>query len=534
MKPFLLKKRAALLACAAALSLTACQKNIATLQPVKDGKATDLITPYSFNWETVDWMPTPNVPGQSQISPPWVGQGSIASLFGADVNNDHRAADGWELIYNTFDPRATGPLVNPYFMLYNRYRGLVRIYYYISTPISDASTYLVDGLTLVSNHTTNMFQFLGTNYVDASQHPSSFTQVESAPMDGSAPLASSKWFMSQYELAYDPNISTTFTDADKLSWFTNYNSVSQISLGGTLTGTIKSPVGAGGSALNTALQNGGTVAGTSALSLLGTAIFNNNGNASTGVNTLGLPNFIFKDLSSALTSALTGGTSKIPAAITGILSALIGGSSATPTVNLEVNCNITLQGTTTSHGSFPSSPSAVYIPGSQINPQAQNYGPLQSHALGLWGMIAKPTVVADLATSPDGSGYYHNSFNLDPNYPIDQLMAFNPQLNDPVNGAAIVNLRAMIILPQFLVHDLPSNIGDFIQTTGQLEQIGNNTAVVQVCDQYGDEVPFYIDYYRQMSFTGPIGVRISFDVYPFNGAPKSTVIKTFDCNVIAP
>lgn len=31
-------------------------------------------------------------------------------------------------------------------------------------------------------------------------------QMQPAPMDGSLPLAANRWYMMQYELAYDPNL----------------------------------------------------------------------------------------------------------------------------------------------------------------------------------------------------------------------------------------------------------------------------------------------------------------------------------------
>lgn len=34
---------------------------------------TRAVTPYLFDWENADWMPTPQ--GQSSIPSPWVGQG---------------------------------------------------------------------------------------------------------------------------------------------------------------------------------------------------------------------------------------------------------------------------------------------------------------------------------------------------------------------------------------------------------------------------------------------------------------------------
>ena len=66
----------------------------------------------TFDWENADWMPTPS--GQSRIPSPWVGQGSIASIYGMDVINDRKSSDGWVLLYNTFETKAPGPLVNLY------------------------------------------------------------------------------------------------------------------------------------------------------------------------------------------------------------------------------------------------------------------------------------------------------------------------------------------------------------------------------------------------------------------------------------
>lgn len=78
------------------------------------------VIPEQFDWENSDWMPTP--PEQSPIPTPWIGQGSIASTYGLDIVNDRKKSEGWELMYSTFRHEG-GPLVNPYFILYNKYRG---------------------------------------------------------------------------------------------------------------------------------------------------------------------------------------------------------------------------------------------------------------------------------------------------------------------------------------------------------------------------------------------------------------------------
>lgn len=64
-----------------------------------------------FDWENVDWMPTPH--GQSRIPTPWVGQGSLVGTYDWEIVNDYKAFDGWELLYSTFDPTHPARLSTP-------------------------------------------------------------------------------------------------------------------------------------------------------------------------------------------------------------------------------------------------------------------------------------------------------------------------------------------------------------------------------------------------------------------------------------
>lgn len=108
------------------VSLTGCKDEL-FIENESTPISTRAIPTPEFDWENCDWMPTPK--GQSPIPSPWVGQGSIVSVYGIDVVNDRKASDGWLLLYNSFNSTATGPLVNPYFILYNKYRGLMRIFF---------------------------------------------------------------------------------------------------------------------------------------------------------------------------------------------------------------------------------------------------------------------------------------------------------------------------------------------------------------------------------------------------------------------
>ena len=110
-------------------SLSACQDSVELTETSSQevNLESRSVTPAYFDWETADFMPTPK--GQARIDPPWHGQGSLAYMYGDDVLTDIKASDGWELLYSTFDANASAPLVNPYFILYNKYRGLMRIFF---------------------------------------------------------------------------------------------------------------------------------------------------------------------------------------------------------------------------------------------------------------------------------------------------------------------------------------------------------------------------------------------------------------------
>ena len=144
---------------------------------------TRAIPTQDFDWEAADWMPTPV--GQSRIPVPWIGQGSLVSAYGMDIINDMKAAEGWELLYNTFDIDAPGQLVNPYFVLYNKYRGIMRIYLYITTQFVTPSSYIEDGISVISTYQTSILNFLGNEIIDGEVCQKSYSQVQPQPLDGS-------------------------------------------------------------------------------------------------------------------------------------------------------------------------------------------------------------------------------------------------------------------------------------------------------------------------------------------------------------
>ncbi len=120
------------------LFFISCKKD---LKPSILLEANDGIPAYPFNWETADYMPTP---AGTTILVLWAN-GSVKG-FSSDIWYDYNISDGWALVYNTFNTSSLP--ANPWFALYNRYRGLLRIYVYVTNSGFTPSDYLTSGLNL--------------------------------------------------------------------------------------------------------------------------------------------------------------------------------------------------------------------------------------------------------------------------------------------------------------------------------------------------------------------------------------------------
>lgn len=285
-------KKLRFIAILALLSSGCAKDEIQSWSSLETTRETRAVIVPAFDWENADWMPTP--PNQSRIPSPWVGQGSLASLYGMEIINDRKKINGWELMYSTFDAEAPGPLVNPYFILYNKYRGTMRIFLYLTTQFVATSSYLQDGLSIASTHRTSMLNFMGQDIIDATKVSSEYQQIQPVPADGTAPLASNKWYMLEYDIAYDPNIESIPYDEIQLCWHLNYVDISDIKMFGTQIGTLNGTIGAAttekGNVIKS-LKETGSSAGKALITGIGTKIVSDNTiDEKTGENKLGLRN----------------------------------------------------------------------------------------------------------------------------------------------------------------------------------------------------------------------------------------------------
>ena len=504
------------------LSMFSCQENemVDSLLTSAVSQQMYSVTPDTFDWENVDWMPTPA--GQSRIPAPWVGQGSLASTFGLDVINDRKRSDGWELIYNTFTNSAPGNIQNPYFVLYNKYRGLLRIFLYTTTQFISSSTYLQDGISVITNQQTSLLNFVGNDIVDGSKKNMNYQQMQPASNDGSMPLASNKWYMMQYEMAYDPNISQIPYNQIQLNWNLNYYNVETIDLGGTLQGTIKGTIGESTSNnLFAPLKNLGETIGKGVIAGVGQKILSDHEiNSETGENNLGLNNKVFKAASTGMKNAVSAAAGNIPGAIIGLLSAIIGGAKTTPIpVSLNVATEIKLKGNGTNSGSFPSMPVSFWVPGTNIPSSTVGYITLYNKKLVVLNFIGKPDVFIPVESR--GSMVPDEPFDPDRMVQEVDYTAYPPSKVDYSNCLIINPEVEKIAKVEIIKQDLMAK--DVVTNDIYLNPISFRA-------HYSDA-----SYPREQSHDFPkviFCVRFTIKVTPFNGAPISTLYKSFLLNDI--
>lgn len=535
-------------------AFTACTKDISSNEPteaVQDVTENTTLTSTStrsipteiFDWENADWMPTP--PGQTRIPSPWMGQGSLGSVVGLDVVEDRRACDGWELVFSSFSTNGPELVPNPYFILYNKYRGIIRTYIYINTQFVISSSYLQDNISISSpGNNSSIFNFLGKEWIDMNEpFPQSYQQIQPGADDGTPPLATNKWYMTQHELAYDKNlVGAAPYNLYSLTYNFDYCNVMTISLGGNITGRINGVIGSASTANNpiSAIKDGVNTAGKGVFAIISGKILSKYGNAQTGENRLGLSEKQFKAIESGLLSAVSGAASGIPGAAIGLLNAIIGGSSQqgpTP-INMTVEADINLTGTTQEKGSLPSMPLSFWIPGTAIEPNAPHYIPVYNKPLGVINFTGKPLIKL--------------------NYEItkkDWLLGRNTLSNTEDSNTSWLAIEAKVAFPQNI------NYSSYLTINPEVSKIANitveqelvfsrNVKTDYIAYQLGEQTTFMpqelvwnnhdqlmhrvkqIDRLRPCPFPDDVrlGVRFIVKIQPHNGAPASTIIKTLEAD----
>lgn len=437
--------------------------------------------------------------------------------FPLSYATDIKKSDGWELVYNTFSPTE---IVNPpFFVLYNRYRGVLRGYFYLAptTPIpsSNVSHSLIQ---TTAGSDAPILSYSGSEFADLSVSNNTSTLVQPYKT-----TATGTWYAAEFEMAYDPNVGSKPAETNRMSWEINSINVSEIKINGvsqgSIKGTIAQPVSAPG--LFDAVLSG-------------------------GLQVYSLTNLSKEspsnDVATAIKNAIQSG---FKGDIRNVANAIFGGRSTSDSskqyVNLTTNTKYTLSGSA-KDVYLLGSPKMV-IPGSKGQESSSGFAPLFTKPLGVMSLSAAP--IASAVYEPTTGGYV---LKLDPtSYQIN----WNPNvINSSANGATIKNIKQQILSYENYYDEGGSPYMKAPFPVALTEYDGDKPYLKN--DILKDGTPWYRRDYQIMleEFDSCYGcdisntitmskledgkklpkqvLRISFDVVPNNGTPKSTIVKSFN------
>ena len=181
-----------------------------------------------------------NIGTGSQVSPysmgsPWIRPGSVGTQAIA-LAGDYRKADGWELVRFDFGARGSVPV--PYFILYNKKTGVLRIFAYIvnTNPLTGVVfTLLHSGNNSISGHTAAT-RSLARPLIQAPDKYLSQDYAANASADQTSYVAffsgSSSWTMGQFSMMLDPNINNSAFNLNSYQFQINGMIESQVTLDG--------------------------------------------------------------------------------------------------------------------------------------------------------------------------------------------------------------------------------------------------------------------------------------------------------------
>jgi hypothetical protein len=152
-----------------------------------------------FDWENAEFIPLPST--QNPIPVPWSDR--ARRNFSEDIRYDYKKEDGWLMYYCSFSDELNPPVKT--FMLYNKYRGILRFYYFFTgTGIENVSDYNIfsnDIMSMGSHASMSpILNFAHQNIIDVNKNSTHCVTIEPEI------LSDSTWFAWEYELAFDKDI----------------------------------------------------------------------------------------------------------------------------------------------------------------------------------------------------------------------------------------------------------------------------------------------------------------------------------------
>jgi hypothetical protein len=204
------------------------------------------IVPDNFEWENETFITYRG----ANIVLPWAS-GSNSSNIPKEICDDFLKSSGWELLYNDFPLGQT----DPKFMLYNKFTGIVKVYMYITSTTYQGNTFTwglgsntINCQTSIFNFTKNRPEPITRKYINPSVYVANYSSDPIARPNG---INAGHWYSAQFEMMYDPNItSLSHSNIDlRLQCFSSKQEYIKLqgNIAGVITGTFSIPNSGGSS-----------------------------------------------------------------------------------------------------------------------------------------------------------------------------------------------------------------------------------------------------------------------------------------------
>jgi len=475
--------------------LSNCQReDFAKRDPIDVPAVTAPTPAIAWDWETAsDWMETlvPN-----SIPKPWAG---TSILYDPVIRYDYKSVDGWSLLYNNFNPTQVLP-PDPYFALYNKYRGLLRFYFYIPSNSYVYSNYLEENITASgTSATTTAFSGSNQEIIDLNVGRNYLESIKPYAIPSSG-----GWYVSQFQMAYDKDLSSkTFTN---IGLYMNlmFWSVTDEKLAGTSVGSAKGEIRSESTTLN--------------------AIANATAKAAFAViNTENLPASL-AGLAGIIDDVASDGASAV---IEGIGNLMFSGThDETQQVDLAITLDTRLDGTATTPGNLKTN-LAIVMPGTSNATSATGFNPVDNRKMGVFGLPVRPTVKVHSTTVTGhicedvvSNHYVTYTAQLD----AATLAYLNKTNADSFNQELFGGASPAATTGTIHYDILGPGTYDAVCGGENIEEIGGQYLANWDNGEKG------ISTFNTSTMI--MYVRVYFDVIPTDGSPKTTFVRTYRANAV--
>lgn len=386
------------------------------------------ITPF-FDWENNSSIILPN--GTSRILP-WYS--SAATSLPYFILQDYKRADGWELIYNLC--HTPGQLGQNYIILYNKFTGILRTFYYLDDSVTLGS----NGMWGISINGNNSLLNNGAYFTNSmnKQVNNPFLVTTNITNLSVAKTINRGWNAFDTEFTYDNNA----TQPLYFSINSFNKNIQDITLSGDLSLTSEGSIVSSSSTNNwSSLTNAAAKAvGTTAGDYIKSKIANDKNNNN--------PSLPIKLAASVASAVMTGGVGAIVSAGINLLFGSFIGKQSTVSqtsekLEFKTNGSISLSGSITSNTATNVTPvSTLLVPGTDKTLVNNFIYPYYNKQLGVWNLSEEPIILVEKKALVSSSGpvnssgdyYYSRTIHLDQS---SIKVLINPEITNDISNYTV-------------------------------------------------------------------------------------------------